>query len=455
MTSPAKMAAETRMPAGLGNAYAFQVFNTISFSIVLGTPMILYFKHLEASATVLGIVAALPNLLNILQIPAAQFVEQVGYRAFVLRGWSIRSLFILAMTAVPLLPVKIDLTTRIALMLFLLFAYNASRGISLCGFLPWVTHLVPEGVRGKYVSRDQMSGMLATLVTTLATAFYLGRSASSGAYAALFCASFVGGIVSVVFLLRIPDVPVSHTAHGDGTVPWREMLTYSPFRRLMFYNVVINIAFGASGVFWVPLLRDLFQSSDRQIMEILAIYCAVAVVTLLGFGRLIDRVGSRPLLALAGLCLIVHFMSWAALAAHVLPFSIGGFVWIQSIGAIGAPLFALANTRLAMATVPEMGRSHFFALYTVINSLTLGIAPVVWGILLDSLQGWRAVWGSWQWNQYALLYCAISLTVLVAQFALHHLAEARAMTTEQFFRELFVETPSRALSRLLARRPFS
>ncbi len=443
------------MPAGIGNAYAFQVFNTISFSIVLGTPMILYFKHLEASATVLGIVAALPNLLNILQIPAAQFVEQVGYRAFVLRGWSVRSLFILAMAMVPLLPVKIDLSTRIALMLFLLFAYNASRGISLCGFLPWVTHLVPEAVRGRYVSRDQMSGMLATLVTTVGAAVYLGRGSSSLAYATLLFVSFLGGIISVIFLVRMPDVPVLRQTHGDGTVPWKDMLKYSPFRRLMFYNVVINIAFGASGVFWVPLLRDLFQTSDRLIMQILAIYFAVAVVTLLGFGRVIDRVGSRPLLALAGLTLIVHFMSWAALAAHVLPYSIGTFVWIQSIGAVGAPLFTLANTRLAMATVPEMGRSHFFALYTVINSLTLGIVPVVWGILLDSLQGWHATWGPWQWNQYALLYCAMTLTIVASQFALHRLAEARAMTTEQFFRELFVETPSRALSRLLWRRPFS
>jgi hypothetical protein len=59
------------MPAGVGNAYAFQVFNTTSFTIVVGMPMILFFKSLEVSATVLGIVIALPALLNVLQIPAA------------------------------------------------------------------------------------------------------------------------------------------------------------------------------------------------------------------------------------------------------------------------------------------------------------------------------------------------------------------------------------------------
>ena len=94
------------MPHGVGNAFAFQVFNTMSFTIVLSTPMLLYFKRLDASATVLGIVVALPNLLNILQIPAAQFVEKMGYRAFVLRGWLVRALFILAMAVVPLLPAK-------------------------------------------------------------------------------------------------------------------------------------------------------------------------------------------------------------------------------------------------------------------------------------------------------------------------------------------------------------
>jgi len=122
-------------------------------------------------------------------------------------------------------------------------------------------------------------------------------------------------------------------------------------------------------------------------------------------------------------------------------------VWIQSIGAIGAPLFALANTRLAMATVPEMGRSHFLRIVHGDQQPHAGHCAGGWGILLDSLQGWHATWGLWQWNQYALLYCAMTLTIVASQFALHRLAEARAMTTEQFFRELFVETPSRALSR--------
>ena len=161
---------QPKMPAGIGNAYAFQVFNTISFSIVLGMPMILFFKHLGASATILGIVIALPSLLNILQIPAAPLVDKVGYRAFVLRGWTARCFIILGMAVVAFLPAKIDRTTRIGLMLFLLFGYNASRGFSVCGFLPWITQLIPERLRGRYLSRHQMSTAVALLGTMAGTA---------------------------------------------------------------------------------------------------------------------------------------------------------------------------------------------------------------------------------------------------------------------------------------------
>lgn len=445
----------TRMPPGVGHAYAFQVFNTVSFSIALGAPMLLWFKHLDASATVLGIVVALPSLLNILQIPAAQFVERVGYRAFVLRGWTVRSVFILAMAIVAVLPAKIDATTRIALMLFLQFAFNASRGISLCGFLPWITQLIPEPVRGRFLSRDQMSGALAMLGTMIATALYFRRATGQGAFALIFFASFVSAIVSLVFLRRIPDVAVPAPDPSRGAVPWREMFFYPPFLKLMIYNVVVGTALAGAGVFWVPLLRDVFQADDAKVLGVAAVWCAVAVVSLFGFGRLIDRVGSRPLLVLSGICLMLHFASWGALAARLFPLNWWSILWIQATSGIGASLFNLANTRLAMATVPAAGRSHFFAMFSVINSLTLGLLPIVWGILLDSLAGWRTLWGRWEWNQFSILYAALGLTMLGAQVPLRRLTEPRAMSTEAFLQELFVRTPSRALARLLARRPFS
>lgn len=443
------------MPAGIGNAYVFQVFNTISFSTVLGAPMILFFKHMAASATVLGIVVALTPLMNILQIPAARFVERVGYRAFVLRGWTIRSLFIMGMAVTAFLPAKIDTTTRIALMLFLLFAYNTSRGISVCGFLPWLTHLVPEQVRGRFVSGDQISGNMANLFGLLTTAWYLEKFTSQAAFGGLFLASFLSGLVSLYFLRRIPDAPISEESRNRAPVPWREMIRYQPFIKLMIYNFIYQSVFAAASVFWIPFLRDDFGVTDSQMLEIAAIGNAVGSVSLFIFGKIIDHTGSKPMLALSGIFLTVHFAGWCAVGSLVLPFTFGTILFQQITSGIGASLFQMANTRLVMGTVPAMGRSHFFALFSVANSLTLGFLPIIWGIVLDSLHGWHSLWWLWwDWNNYSLLYWVLSSTCLIGLFYLRKLTEPKAMTTEAFMQELFIKTPGRALTRLLTRRIF-
>jgi len=443
------------MPAGVGNAYWFQIFNTMSYSIVLGTPVLLYFKFLGASATVLGIVAALPPLLNILQIPAAQFVEQIGYRAFVLRGWSIRAVFIVGMAAVAFLPGKIDATTKMALMLLLLFSYNTSRGISICGFLPWITQWIPEAVRGRYISRDQMCQSIASVATLLATAAYLRHETSRVSFSAVFLASFAGAVVSLLFLRRIPDVPPPPRDPSRDRVPWMEMAFHPPFFRLLVYNVIIFAPLAGGGVFWVPCLRDQFLLTDSQILVFGAITPVVGAGCLFGLGKLIDRTGSRPVLALANVTLAIHFCLWAALGAKLLPLRIWSIALIQATAGIGLASLNLANQRLAMSIVPAMGRSHFFALFSVVNGLTLGVLPVLWGIALDALAGWSTGTAWWEWNHFSVLYLALAGLCVAAQIYHARLTEPRAITTEQFFRELFVHTPARAITRLIARRPFS
>src|SRR5256714_11083965 len=114
-------------PPGLHNAFLFSGFNALSFQLVLSSPMVLYAKTLGASATVLGIIAGMMPLLVIFQIPAANYIERVGYKRFVYAGWGTRVMFIFAMAAVPLAGRFLSAPQRLAAMLFLLFCFNVSR----------------------------------------------------------------------------------------------------------------------------------------------------------------------------------------------------------------------------------------------------------------------------------------------------------------------------------------
>lgn len=441
------------MPAGIWNAHLFQMFNTMSYLIVLGIPIILYFKHLQATATLLGVVAALNPLLNILQIPAAKFMERVGYRTFVLRGWATRSFFIVGMAVVALLPLEGNRTLRIVLMLAMLVAFNAARGISACGFLPWMTHLVPEPIRGRFLARDQIAIALAMFGTLVLAAVYLAGATGRYAYPVMFFWSYTAALVSLAFLRRIPDVPVPHGDRESGPVRLKKMLQHAPFLRLMVYNVTVYAVFAAATVFWAPLLRDHYGAADGKILGIQALSSGVMAVSLLVFGRLIDRVGSRPMLVLSALTHVTHFGCWCALAARCLPFNLKTVLVIQITAGLAVSLFNLANTRLVMGTVPAAGRSHYFAMFSVITNVTLGSLPVFWGAGLDLVGNWHVRWGAWEWNQYSLLYAALTAIMMVALGLCRRLTEPRAMTTDAFLQELVLKTPGRALSRLIPRRP--
>ena len=114
-------------PRGLHNAFLFAAFNALSYQIVLASPMILYAKSLDASATVLGIIAGMMPLLVIFQIPAASHINRVGYRKFVLAGWSTRVSFIFLIALVPLTGAFLNPANRLALLLALLFCFKIGR----------------------------------------------------------------------------------------------------------------------------------------------------------------------------------------------------------------------------------------------------------------------------------------------------------------------------------------
>jgi MFS family permease len=439
------------MPKNIHYVYIYEMFNTASWNVVLGAPMFLYFQHLHATATILAIVACLAPVLNILQIPAAQFVEKVGYRRFVLGGWTSRSIMVIGMALIAFLPDSVDRATRMVAMLGLSFLYNTLRGISACGFLPWFTLIVPESRRGEFLARDQLAGALAGIAGLFVAGSLLDLPNASHAFGIVFTISAASAFASLNFLRRIPDVPVEKIERNPAPMPWREMFFYPPFFKYVRYNVVINLALGAAAIFWVPFFRTLLNLSNANVAYIAGFTTTMTAVGLFLVGPLIDRAGNKPALTVSGLLYVCHFIGWASVAAGFVPFNdIVLSFQIVSAG-LATALWNLANVRIVMGIVPQMGRPHFLALYSVASNLTVGLVPLLWGPLMDYLTRWHVAWGLWQWNSYSFFYITMASLIGVGLFQLRAVVEPVTMTWNVFMTELLVKTPSRAVSRLIGR----
>jgi len=374
---------------------------------MMGAPIIVYAKSLGASSTVLGIIAAFTPLMTVFQLPAAQHLERYGYRQFVLMGWSLRSVFIFVIAAIPIMGF-LDTASKMALLLASLFIFNLLRGISSAAWMPWMAELVPEENRGRFLSVDQLFMYGGCLLSLIVSGVVMEGTVEPIEFSFVFLISALAATASLRCIKRIPEVVAEEKKKlSSQKVPWSAMLRYLPFRELIIFNVLYMAVIGSLGVFTVEFLRDTSHFEISQVL-FLSSFSFVGALAVLPFcGRVIDQTGSKPLLRVAVGVFALVIALWFLVAAGVLPAAVWLIAILNFLAGAASANFNLANVRITMSTMPEMGRNHFFALFTVITSLGLGAAPVTWGLILDAIGSYEAVTGALHWKRHSIYFLAL------------------------------------------------
>jgi MFS family permease len=438
-------------PPGLTNAFVFATFNALSFQIVLGSPMVLYAKSLEASATVLGIITGMMPLLVIFQIPAAAHIARVGYKRFVFAGWGTRVMFIFAIALVPLAGSFLGHPTQLALLLSLLFGFNLSRGISSAAWLPWITTLVPLEVRGKYLAREATCVHIAGTIAMMLAALCLGQQSRPWQFAALFAFSGVAGVISLSFLKRIPDAePPERGSTSSQPVPWLEIARYKPFRKLLRMNTAWSVAYGGLAAFSVAYLKTEAGMSEGAILFVTGAAFLGGLAGLRFFESRTDRLGSKPVLTFCLSVWVIILAGWLLLAGRLIHPQFGLVLLLELLMGFAYGLVNMNNTRLAMVLTPVMGRSHFFALYSVVANVALGLAPVLWGLVIDAFGARQFRWQHFELNRFSLFFAGVlGMFVLALAFS-RRLDEPKARNVDELIMEL-LQSPQKLWLRLWPR----
>lgn len=432
------------LPPGVHDAWRFSGFNALSFQIVLGSPMILYAKTLHANATVLGIIAGMMPLMVIFQIPAAQYIPRFGFKRFVLAGWGTRTLFTVGMALVPLATGFLDATTLLVLLLAMLCGFNLVRGIASCAWLPWLTHLVPENVRGRYVSGDAAMGNLGSFLTIVISALCLGAAPRAWQFAVIFAFSAVMGGISLMFLNRVPDVPITPEIRSSSEpVPWLAMLRHPPFRKLLHFVMVWSLAYGGFSTFTVAFLKTEADLAEGKILFVTSVFFLGGLSSLWLLGHRLDHAGSKPILGLSLAAWLLILLGWIAIAGGVAAPRLSLILALQFFMGLFTALVGMATSRLAMATMPAMGRNHFFVLYSVLASVTLGLAPVAWGLLIDLIGQRQFRFAGLMWNHYTIFFGLVLLVFVLTLALARKLEEPKAVRMEDLLTDIMIQSPQR------------
>ena len=203
--------------------------------------------------------------------------------------------------------------------------------------------------------------------------------------------------------------------------------------------------------FTVAFLKTGNQMAERDILLVSSVAFLGGLGSLWFLGSRMDRLGSKPVLTFSFFTWLLIMAGWTFVAAGVFAPALPLVLALQFLMGLAAALVNMANTRLAMAIIPVMGRNHFFAIYSVVLNVTLGLTPILWGLLIDALSGLQVNWHGFEWNRYSLFFTAVGLAFLVALRFTRRLEEPAAASMEKLLRELLIQSPQRVWVRLWPR----
>jgi MFS family permease len=354
----------------------------VAFALLIGAPN-----------AVIGAIAAVGPLAQILQIPAIFLVERVRLRKLLVVASSFASrLFWIAIAGLPWL---VPEAGRVPLLLAALFLYFGLGAISSCSFNSWMRDLVPEGIMGRYFGRRlalaTALGAGLSLAAGVAVDWYQGVAEQPvGAYSLLFLVGAGSGLLGVWFLARIPE-PRMAEAHTRGlrhvlAEPFRE----PNFRRLLLFLGSWNFAVNLSGPFFVVYMLRRLELNMSWVIGLAVTSQFINVLFLRIWGRLADRFTNKSVLGVSGPLFIVSIAVWPF---TTLPdrwlLTVPLLIAIHALAGMSTAGVTLAASNIALKAAPPGKATAFLATNALVSGMAATVAPILGGFAADGFAGRR------------------------------------------------------------------
>lgn len=276
-------------------------------------------------------------------------------------------------------------------------------------WMSWMTDLVPAERRSRYFSvRNAILGAVGMVL-----AWMVGRGFDDLdglwhrmghdpllVFVPFFIFATIGGMISLHYMGLKWEPPGMVERPLPLGLMLRLPFQHAQFRKLLRFYVLWTLVTAVSTPFWRPQMINHLHMS----LEVISIYSILSgtmnLLTQTFWGRIIDRVGSRPVIVfnLVGVAFLPLFwlfarpdFYWMIWADAVLT----GFFW---------PGFNLATFNLNLQSAPRENRAAYFAAISVLCGLTGFVANLLGGRLALAFQDWSGTLAGFPLNHYHIIF---------------------------------------------------
>lgn len=381
----------------------------------------------------IGLLAAIPYLLQLIQLFAAYIIDQTGYRKSI-TVWSSAAGRQIWWLILPLLLLNGD--WRLTALLAIVVLSNICMMAANAGWMSWVADLVPGRIRGRYFGDRNAAVAISTISASITAGIILDRFRSiqkeNLGFFVIIGVACLFALAAVILLNRVPDNMMASKI-GIGWSYMIRPLKNKEFRYLIKIFFAWNLAIGIAAPFFAAHMLTNLQMSFTQVALYSALGALVTILLTRPWGALIDRFGNKPIAAFCAVGIaFIPLIWWIPRPGHL---------WIlfwEAIysGALWAG-FNLALFNIPIANSPRRERTIYLAMFSVVTGLAFFGSSVLGGMLAEN---WRHIhWalGKQTVVNYHLLFTLSSLLRLLAAMLIltFHEPKEKAMPAVIHFME--------------------
>jgi len=435
------------------DAIASEAMGTLSTGVFLAG----FAVALGADNLAIGVLAAVPFSVQLLQIPATLLVERLRARRDIC-VWAagIGRVFLFGAASAPLLPDATGVTTLIVS----LAIYQGMAAIGGCAWNSWMRDLVPAAQFGRFFGRRTAATTAVSIVLALLGGALVDMWKSHAAgqealgYSILFTLSAAIGFLGVWLLRLTPDRPMAPTRHEAGALPLLlAPLRDANFRRLLVFLSSWNFAVNLAAPFFAIYMLKTLALSMTAILG-LTITSQIGNLLALGlWGTLIDRFSNKAVLGIASPLFLLCMLAWTLTGLPWMqPMLFVFLVGLHILMGVSTAGVGLASGNIAMKLSPPGQATAYLAANSVISASCAAVAPILGGLFADFFASHQLTLGfTWKGGHENLTLQVLDfhswtfffgIACLLGLYSLHRLSfiEEPAGTTDRLLlRHLFLE----------------
>ncbi|MCK9307372.1 MAG: MFS transporter [Methanoculleus sp.] len=363
-----------------------------------GIFLVAFALQLGASNTIIGLLAAIPPLAELLQIPSIYIVDRVRKRRLVVVAASLAA----RLCWIPIIAIPFFLSPEQGI--FVLIAsiafYASFSAVSHCGWNSWMRDLIPQDRLGSFFSHRLTLSTVIALVISLVAGFFIDSweavfpDLAAYGYSILFLLGLIAGLIGITFLARTPEPRMAVDGGEDGLFA----AIRKPFQDLNFKNLIIflgswNFAVNLASPFFTVYMLQRIGLEVSLVIALSILSQIMNIVFYRSWGRVSDRYSNKSVLAVSGPLFMLAIFAWMFVTlpdVYVLTYPL--LILIHILMGISLAGVSLASGNISLKMAPQGQATSYLAASTFANSVAAGVAPILGGLFVDFFAERELIW---------------------------------------------------------------